>query len=410
MLKVVHLQTGLPTSGNAAFRLHEAMLANNIQSTILAYNTSRPVSKRINTFKGLNKLIKERLYRMLLNFVETRKKADTYLFSFPVLIGNNVSRHPLIKNADVIYLHWIVGGFLSLNNIKQLLTLGKPIVFFMHDMWTITGGCHHSFECRNYETGCEYCPMFKRGNKTTFASKEFNIKKALFSKHKNVHFISPSKWLADAAFKSGLTRDKNIFHIPNIIDEHFFKPFNKKTAKEILNLSTNSKTITFGCLAGTNNKFKGWQYLEKALNFLYKANKTNNIEILIFGSEYDKATVDAVPYPIKFLGKINDDMSMVIINNATDVFVSPSLAESFGLSFLENVMCGTPVVGFNVGGVPEIIEHKINGYLANYKSAEDLAEGIIYCLNNTLPMPKSRHYYKEVIIQKHKDFLQEVLL
>src|SRR5260221_860343 len=252
--------------------------------------------------------------------------------------------------------------------------------------------------------------MFKKENKATFASKEFNIKKALFSEHKNVHFIAPSKWLADAALKSGLTRGKKIFHIPNIIDEHFFKSFNKKTAKEILNLSTSSKTITFGCLAGTSNKFKGWQYLEKALNFIYETNKANNIEGLIFGSEYDQATYDAVPYSVKILGKINDEMSMDIINNATDVFVSPSLAESFGLSFLENIMCNTAVVGFNVGGVSEIIEHKINGYLANYKSSEDLAEGIIYCLNNTLPMPKPTHYYKEVTIQKHMDFLQEVLL
>jgi glycosyltransferase involved in cell wall biosynthesis len=251
--------------------------------------------------------------------------------------------------------------------------------------------------------------MFKGDDKITLASKEFKAKKALFSVHHNIHFLSPSKWLADCAQASGLAKDKTIIHIPNVVNERLFKPIDKKNAKELFNLNINSKTIAFGCLAGRDNKFKGWEYLERALDIIYCTNKELKIDLLVFGSDYDQETVDAVRYPVKFLGRINDEVSMVMINNATDVFVSPSLAESFGLSFLENILCNTPVVGFNVGGVPEIVLHKINGYLADYKSAEDLANGILYCLNNKLRLPKPDYYYTDVTIKRHKDFLQKIV-
>jgi glycosyltransferase involved in cell wall biosynthesis len=119
--------------------------------------------------------------------------------------------------------------------------------------------------------------------------------------------------------------------------------------------------------------------------------------------------VDALPYPIKFMGQINDETTMVVLNNATDLFVSPTLAESFGLTFLENILCGTPVVGFNVGGVPEIIEHKINGYLAEYKSSDDLARGILFCLSNQMIFKRPKQYFTNQTIDKHLNFINSIL-
>ena len=408
MLKIIHLQAVLPSYGNAPYRLHDAMLKNGIDSSMLAFNTPRVHTKNFYRFSGPKKLLKIKLYEILQKYIASQKKPNTHLFSYPFIIGNNVSNHPMIVNADVIYLHWINSGFLSLKNIRQILELGKPVVFFMHDMWTITGGCHYSFDCEGYKSTCEFCPLFKKDEKHTYASKEFKEKQALFSEFDNIYFIAPSKWSAECAKQSSLLINKPIVHIPNIIDEQLFKPFNKKIAKKILNINPEVKTIAFGCAAGIGNTIKGWSYLEKALNKIYLENKELPIEILIFGSEYDQATADALPYPVKFLGQLNDEISMVILDNATDLFVSPSLAESFGMTSLENIMCGTPVVVFNNGGTIDFVEHKINGYLAEYKSSDDLAAGIVFCLENELPIPAPEHFYVKKSIQKHLDFIKAI--
>ena len=410
MLKIVHLQTLISFQGNAPLRLHEAMLNHGLKSTIIVYNTQRSVNKNFYRYSGLLKLIKTQIYYKMQKLIERKKKPDTYLFSYPKYIGNNVSNHVFLKEADIIYLHWIVGGFLNLKNIEEILKLGKPVFFFMHDMWTITGGCHHSFECNNYKTGCDYCPIFKNEKKYTLASQQFIEKKKLFSKYNNVNFISPSKWLMDCAKDLGLLINKKVHHIPNIVNEEIFKKFDKITAKKILNISEDCYTISFGCVAGKDNFFKGWDYFEEALNIIYLKDKNLPLNIVIYGSEYDEVTENAIPFPVKFMGQINDETAMVILNNASDVFVSPSLAESFGQTFLENIMCGTPVVGFNVGGVPDIIEHKINGYLAEYKSSDDLAEGILYCLNNNMIFDSPEKYFTKITIEKHISFINSVIV
>lgn len=409
MIKIVHLQSLVSYQSNAPYRLHEAMNEFGIDSKMIAYNTPKAQSSKFFRYSGLTKILKTFLFSKFQKNIESKKKKGTYYFSFPKYLGTNVSKHPILRDADVIYLHWIVGGFLDFTNIERILKIGKPVVFFMHDMWPITGGCHHSFDCVNYKVNCEYCPIFKRESRYSYASEEFKIKKRLFTKYDNVYFLSPSKWLFSCARESGLLVNKPISHIPNMLNQDLFKPFEKKTAKQILNIGEDTLTVSFGCVAGKNNVYKGWSYLEEALNIIYRENPEIKLSLIIFGSEYDQSTVDSLPYPVKFMGIINDETTMVVLNNAVDLFVSPSLAESFGLTFLENIMCGTPAVGFNVGGVPEIIEHKVNGYLAEYKSSEDLAKGIMFCLSNKMEFNRPNQYFADQIIAKHLEFINSIL-
>ncbi|MET3112939.1 glycosyltransferase involved in cell wall biosynthesis [Pedobacter sp. CG_S7] len=409
MLKVVHLQTLISYHGNAPLRLHQAMVNHGIDSKMIVYNTPRAATSNFFRYSGLIKQIKIYIYSLFQKNLSKHKNPGTYLFSYPKFIGNKVHKKKLLKDADVIYLHWIVGGFLNFENLESIFKLGKPVIFYMHDMWPITGGCHHSFDCQGYRTNCEYCPMFINKTKNSFASNEFLIKKSLYEKYNNLYFISPSKWLLESAKSSGLLVNKNIFHIPNIVDETIFKKVDKFTAKSILNFKQDAFIISFGCVAGKNNKYKGWQYLQEALNLIYKENKNYNFNIIIFGSDYDEITEQLIPFPVQFLGSINDEISMVILNNATDLFISPSLAESFGQTFLENIMCGTPVVGFDVGGVSEIIKHKYNGYLAEYQSSEDLAKGILYCYYNRLNFDRPKQYFSKLTVDKHVDVLNLLL-
>lgn len=400
-MRVLHLQTTMTPAGNAAYRLHLAMRRVGIDSFVMTY---KPYTKNkyVSNFSGGVNVLKSKAISRLFQKKITKKdlKPDSYSFSTMPLLSKGVSRCEQVRIADVIYLHWICGGFLSLRDIKELADTGKPIFFFMHDMWTFTGGCHHSFACDKYKEGCQNCPMFIRSSR--MPHKQSIAKKALFEKYRNLYFVSPSEWMAECARQSYVLKQKPIYAINNIVDETIFKPIEKGTARDILNLPKNKKIVSFGCQA-TANPFKGWSYLQQAINELDR----DDVQIMIFGSDYDEATARQIKYPVSFVGKILDEHVLALINSASDVFVSPSLAESFGLTFLENILCETPVVGFDNTAVPEIVINQQTGYLAINKNAKDLGNGISQLLNN--PLKPIYNYSSLELVKTHIRFIEEAL-
>lgn len=406
-IKVTHVQTSLPLTGNAAYRLHLKMIDCGINSKMLHLKSSfiddkinvLINNKHIVSFKYMVHSCVNRIYLRL-------KRKESYTFSYPNFIGSRIDRHPFIVEADVIYLHWFVGGFLNFKSLEQLFMLNKPVIIFMHDMWAITGGCHHSFDCENYKSGCIYCPMFSRKHKHTLASKEFDKKYKLYSKYKHLYFVSPSAWMDNCVAKSLLTKKNKHFVISNIVDEKVFKKIDKKSARSILNIDMNKIIISFGCVS-TYNKFKGIDYLLDALELL---DSDLPIQLLVFGTNYQENIIRRSKYPVLFMGTVTSDFLMAVINNATDIYVSPSLAESFGLTFLENLLCETPIIGFNNTAVPEMIKHKTNGYLVDNKNVEDLAEGIKYLIENRMIICEGKiEYNSESVIQQHIRLLNMIL-
>lgn len=405
MTKVVHIQNHLPSSGNAAFRLHKALVNGGVDSYMLSLTSDVLVGKRVDKLRLLASF--KAMLHGRLHAKKLRKIDDSYgMFSYPIL-GNNIADHKMVRNADIIYLHWILGGFLNFNNIENLAKLGKPIIIFMHDMWTITGGCHYSFSCDNYKTDCSSCQMFPNGD-SELPMKEFKKKLKLYNSYKNLHFLAPSTWLYDLANISKLTKGKDIFKIPNLVGNEPFKPIDQKSAREILGLNNSGTIILFGA-ASPRSPYKGWSYLIKALEHLITTENTEDITVAIFGSDYDEEIAKAIPFKTNFLGRLRDEYSTAIAYNAADVFVAPSLAETFGLVILEAMRCETPVVAFDTGGVSDIIEHKKNGYLANYKDAQDLAKGIDFCLNQKLNIDVTNALDSDTIIGQHISLYKRLL-
>lgn len=406
MTKVVHLQTHLPSSGNAAYRLHNALSKAGISSSMLS------VTSDINGNVLINKLgLKSKILTLLNGKIQTYLIGNSIkkygFFSFP-LLGNNIAKLKQVIDADIIYIHWAIGGFLNLGNYEQIFKLNKPVIIFMHDMWTITGGCHHSFECDKYKTGCFDCQIFENKRVVDLAKIEFNKKMKLFSKYDNICFVSPSEWLFNCAKQSLLTKNKPIYCIPNIIDNKFYKPFDKKIAKNILNIDTDAYVITFGAIS-VDNPYKGWKYIEKALEILKAKLVNHKIQILIFGSEYNKRIDEAIHYEVKFLGYLRDDYSTLLAYNATDIFLAPSIADNFPTTVMESMCCRASVVGFNIGGIPDMIDHMKNGYLAKYKDAEDLANGVIYCIENDIKGEMLDKFTPPKIIEMHLDLYKKLI-
>lgn len=399
MTKVVHIQNHLPSSGNAAFRLHEALCQAGIDSTMLSLTSDIGQSEQIRHLRKMPKLIS--LINGKIEALLTRNSIKKYgYFSYPIL-GTDISKMKQIKDADVLYLHWAIGGFLNLKNIERLCKLNKPIIVFMHDMWTITGGCHYSFECEKYKVGCNNCQVFLTNKKYDLSANEFNRKLKLYSNFNNLFFVAPSIWLYNLAQQSLLTKNKYIFYIPNVINSKLFKPVDKVFAKQMLDLELDEIVIAFGAVS-LDSPYKGWSYLQKALEILQKdLNFEKKISVLIFGSGFNKQIDDLIPFKTRFMGRLRDDYSTVLVYNAADVFIAPSLAETFGLVVLEALCCGTPVVGFDIGGIPDLIKHKINGYLSKYKDSEDLARGIKFCLTNNIKGHMLPNFDTELTIEKH---------
>lgn len=408
MTKTAHIVYSPESSGRAALRIHRAFLEDGIDSVILSLHQSSLQNEKIKYlgrkpiwhWKGeirIQKLI-SRIFKM---------KKQYGIFTYPVL-GADLSQVEEIKQADVIYLHWVLWGLLNLKSIEKLAKTGKPIIFFMHDMWTITGGCHHSFECNKYTSHCGECQVFVKPGKKDLSYKGFNRKQRFFSKYNNLHFVAPSRWLYSCAKNSALTANKPVHYIPNIIDTQYFKPYDKKVAKQILNIGADEYVFAFGAIS-VDSPYKGWSYLRDALKIIKQQAATKEITVIVFGGGLAKDVESDIPFKIKYMGYVNDEVSMSLIYNATDVFIAPSLAEVFGYVIFEALCCGTPVVAFNTGGIPDLIKHEHNGYLAKYRDAEDLATGIRYCMENNITGKVLPELEKNQILAKHKELISQLV-
>jgi glycosyltransferase involved in cell wall biosynthesis len=381
------------------------MLEAEIDSSMLSLSSDLESNERIAHLHKVYQFI-AKIDGKILKYLTKQANKKYGLFSFPVL-GFNISRKDQIRSADIIYLHWINGGFLNLRSIRKLAKLNKPIIFFLHDMWAITGGCHHSFQCEKYQAGCEACQVFSGRKAKDLSKMGFQRKAVLFSGFNNLYFVSPSKWLYQCTKNSKLTFEKPVFHIPNFIDKDFFKPFDKTIAKRILNIDIAYKVICFGAVS-VDSPYKGFSYLTDALNILNKELVNEKIMVLVFG-DFPQKRLSDIPFEARIMGKLRDELSTLIVYNASDVFLAPSLADNLPTTVMESMCCGTPVVGFDVGGIPDLIQHKENGYLAKYQDSDDLAKGIVYCLKNEIKGKLKTIFEPANIIKMHVDLIKVIL-
>lgn len=390
-LSTFHMEGG---AGVAATRLHRALLRSGVESRMLiptvknhevgvAPLASTPWQKR----KAWCRFVAERLA------FYPHEKDSTVRFAFsPADAGADISLHPLVQKADVIHLHWINFGFLSLDSLHKLFALGKPVVWTLHDMWTFTGGCHYSRGCNHYLSHCHDCPYLAKPDPYDISFVQFEKKIALYSKT-SMAFISPSSWLDDLVKAASLT--KHIFSksIPNCLDTDLFKPRNKREIREQLNLPLTKKLLLFAG-ANTQDPRKGFVYFKEALNNLNHS--ANEYEVLIFGKSNPESFA-SFPANVHYLGVISRPDDMVNAYNAADAIVVPSLEDNLPNTIMEALACGIPAIGFKTGGIPEMIDHKQNGFLADVKSSESLAAGIRWVLEESNYIATSEAARKKVM-------------
>jgi len=320
--------------------------------------------------------------RERLPFIWFKAKDRSLRFAFSTAVtGTDISTLPDVKNADVLHLHWTNSGFLSTSNIKTLIETGKPIVWTLHDMWAFTGGCHYAGDCNHFENTCGNCWMLRDAGPQDISFAGLSRKMEMYKPAKNIVFVTCSHWLASVARTSALLKGFRIETIPNPIDTKIFYARDKKAARAKWNVSENSKIILFGA-ANIMDRRKGITYLVEALNYLSANFEPDaDIEIVIFGKN-KSFDVSLLPFKVYELNAITAQDDLAELYSLADVFVSPAIEDNLPNTIMESLACGTPVVAFNTGGIPDMVEHQINGYLAKYKDAADFAAGIDYVLNS----------------------------
>jgi glycosyltransferase involved in cell wall biosynthesis len=386
LIKVLHLSTFHLSGGAglAATRLNRALNAHRVASTLLVgqgKGTEENVESLDEFFWGRQffwgRFVAERLYFL----PHEQNPAVRYSFS-PAIVGADLADHPLVKQADVIHLHWVNFGLLSVRGIACLLALNKPIVWTLHDMWAFTGGCHYSGACTRFRSSCGQCQFLRNPGDNDLSHRRLQLKLQQWESNRRLSIVACSQWLATEARSSTLFRNRMVSSIPNAIDTVVFAPIDRDTALTELGLDVDKKYLLFAA-AKVSSSLKGFDFLLEALRILcsLRPDQAQSLELLVIGGG-DRSLIESVPLKAHYLGYISGEANLARVYSAASVYVTPSLEDNLPNTVMEAMACGTPVVGFDTGGIPEMIDHQTNGFVATYKSSASLAEGIDWVLRH----------------------------
>jgi glycosyltransferase involved in cell wall biosynthesis len=343
------------------------------------------------------------------------EKNKTIRFAFShAPFGIDITKIPQVQNADIIHLHWVNKGFLSLDGIESLIISQKNIVWTSHDMWPFTGGCYHPRGCENYTTGCGNCQYLKSPDPNDLSKKGFSKKHKIWG-NGEIKFALPSNWLLECANLSGVIDDnqKSIMKvIPNPIDVDYFKPATTKERLEALEsfgLQSNNPTLMFSA-ANLTNIAKGFNEFKEICKLL----KSQGIEIqaLIIGDS--RSIVLDLDIPMKHLGFVSDLSILRRAYWSSSIYVTTSHEENLPTTIMESLACGIPVAAFAVGGIPEMIVENETGYLAEKLDFVSLANSISNHLSLNEESIKNickkcnvfatEHYASDIVANQYLEF------
>jgi glycosyltransferase involved in cell wall biosynthesis len=368
MWRIVHLNTADNEGGaaRAAYRLHKGLRSLGLDSKILSMYKVTQDSNAQTVYGNKYYKLADRMTYPVLEWVGLQ---DLFYPSTLRLLRNE-----WIKQADIIQLHNLHGRYFSFPFLRLLEK--KPLVWYLHDMWPITGHCFYSYECTRWRDHCGDCPQWRNDYlplKYDTTSIHHKLKVHTYKKL-NLSIVAPSKWLYQVAKESKAFSIFRAAHIPYGIDCDFFFPIDKKSCKTMLGVDASKVCVLFSAHVLENNTRKGGTYFLSALQELGEEFK-KDLVVMFMGANYPSSQ-EMPPIDSKYIGYVTNDYLLRIVLSAADVFVMPSLADNLPVSIMESMACGTPTVAFNVGGIPDLVRHMDTGYLARYKDASDLASGL----------------------------------
>lgn len=339
---------------------------------VIHKETSSPyVSKLVPEWRHTIRFLSEHL-RIFLHNGFSRE----HLFKVSIATaGMPLHRHPWIKDADIVALNWINQGMLSFRGIEAIHSMGKPIVWTMHDMWNLTGICHHAGTCDRFKTACGNCPLLRNGKIRDDLSRTTWQRKMRLYSQVPIRFVAVSNWLAQKCRQSPLMSGQKIHVIPNAFPIEKF-PVAPILSRKEAGLPEGKKIIVMGA-ARLDDPIKGLPIAIDALNML----RRDDSVAVFFGKLRDPAAFDRLHFPFMHIGPISDTDRLQSLYAHASVVLSTSLYETLPGTLIEGMSSGCQPVTFGRGGQSDIVDHLSTGYIAEYMSAGDIANGIDQALS-----------------------------
>jgi glycosyltransferase involved in cell wall biosynthesis len=345
-----------------------------------------------NSAKGL---IAQRLIR-LDQYPLSHYPERTQTFFSPAHWANPL-RIPLRRyRAKLVHLHWVGHSMLR---IEELARLRGPIVWTLHDTWAFTGGCHYTGTCEGFKKQCGRCPQLA-SDVANDLSRELMRRKLRAYEKLNITVVTPSRWLAEAARQSSLFNGKRIEVIPYGLDTETFKPIDHHVARQYLNLPSEVPVLLFGAHWLADPRKGGDLLCDTLSRFGIPC-------ILLTFGEGQLPLENLSHVTVRPLGSLADNMSLSMAYSAADAFLCSSREDNLPNTVAEALACGTPCIAFSIGGLPEMIEHRKNGWLAQPYDTADFAEGIRWLVTHAQPDQLRRAAREKAVSEYSTSVMEE---
>jgi len=409
-------------AGRAAYRIHQGVRDLGVDSRMLLKSgkSNDPAIITLDEFVPQNPFYKafdwsrNKVKNKIQHFRWNRYPDRNQIFMSD-LRGTDLHGALYKLDYDVLHLHWINLRFVHLTELPK----DKPIVWTLHDSWPFCGICHYFFECERYKSHCGCCP-FLHSDRANDLSYQVWKKKSKIYQDLDLHIVTPSYWLGGCAEQSSLLGQFPVKVIPNCLDTNTFRPINEKEMsprwQNFQEKRFAKSFVLYGAMNAATDKRKGFASLLSALRILEEQGRSGDFELIVFGAKESELSLN-VKIPIHCVGYVGNKQELVSLYNLASVMVVPSLMEVFGQTASEAMACETPVVAFQCTGIQEIIDHKVNGYLAKPYESADLATGILWCLENNKDDQLGvaarekvmRNYTFETVSHQYKELYESVL-
>ncbi|MGA7932058.1 MAG: glycosyltransferase family 4 protein, partial [Kovacikia sp.] len=314
----------------------------------------------------------------------------------------DIPNHPFYQAADILNFHNLHNNYFNYLSIARL-TSHKPAIYTLHDMWSFTGHCAYSFACDRWQTGCGQCPDLETYPEVKRDSTriEWKLKQWIYQRS-NLTIVVPSQWLAEQVKQSMLSH-LPVHYIPNGINTEAYQPLDPDHCRSVLGIPPGKFSLLFGA-DSLGDPRKGGDLLFKALQMLPDSLKDETV-LLTIGSQAE-AISQTAGIPTINLGYVGSDRLKSIAYSAADLFVFPTRADNLPLVLQESMACGTPMVSFKIGGVPELVRPGITGYLAAPEDAQDFCHGIVQLLEDQALRQQMGQNCREIALKEYPLELQ----
>jgi glycosyltransferase involved in cell wall biosynthesis len=365
-MKIVHVSTEDISggAGRATYRLHTGLRRLGLDSSMYVVNRrSKDVDVAVFdasmkwTDRIRRRLRRRRIARDFARYGASRPAGFEIFSDDRGEFGEDLVQH--LPPCDIMNLHWIA-RYVDYETFFSAVPKKIPVVWRIADMNPITGGCHYDEGCGKYLVGCGSCPQLGSDDPHDLSRQVWTRKQKIFGgvEPHRLHFVALNRWMASNLAQHPFLNRFPVTIIPNGLDTDIFVPRDRKAAREILRFPHDATIVLF-VASNVHIRYKGFLPLIEALSGL---KERSNLLLVSVGATSQLKL--GIPIPHMNLGPINDDRLLALTYNAADLFVIPSLQDNSPNTVLESMACGIPVVGFETGGVPDMVRHGVTGLLA----------------------------------------------